>query len=486
LQLSQNKRRNNFINKNDFSRGFMKPIVRFAPSPTGMLHIGNVRTALFNYIFAKQHGGKFLLRIEDTDQERSTEEAVEVIFDGLKWLGLDYDGEAIFQSSRIEHHKQLAYLLLEQGKAYRCYADADEMEILRHDARTDNEKIIYPDREAPRFSDEDDKPFTIRLKTPLTGRLILQDAIRGDVKINASEIDDMILLRSDGTATYMHAVVCDDIEMNITHIIRGEDHLINAFRQAYLYEALGKKLPVFAHLPLIHGSDGAKLSKRHGATSVREWRELGFLPEMLINYLITLGWNELRKDKFTLDEVINKLDLSAISKSASQLDNGKISFLSGLYIRSLPDDELVARYQEYAGYNGQKLADYALEILQQAAPLFKERSSTLKEFGFITNFLVTDSHIIPDTKSKILLDKPENIQILINIVPEFEAITDWSQENIAAMFKQFLKTHSLKMPNIGLLLRACVAGVTNTPDLASVLAILGKEKTMARIKVYLK
>lgn len=460
----------------------MPPIVRFAPSPTGMLHIGNVRTALFNYIFAKHHGGKFLLRIEDTDKERSTEQAVEVIFDGLKWLGLDYDLDAIFQSARIDRHKELAEKLLSEGKAYRCYATSDEIEKLRYDAREDKQKIIYPDRSEPRFTLEDDQPFTVRLKTPLEGELKIIDTIRGEVTIAASELDDMILLRSDGTPTYMHAVVCDDIDMKITHIIRGEDHLINAFRQSYLYQALGAETPIFAHLPLIHGPDGGKLSKRHGATSVTEWRELGYLPEMLLNYLVTLGWNELDKDKFTLDEVISKFDLSKVSKSAAQLDNGKISFLSGLYIRSMADSELVDCYHTYYQSMHRKSLDrVSLQILTKAAPLFKERSTTLQEFGLITKFLISDQKITPDTKSKQLLSQELNQTILFNIKPEFEKIQDWTQENIAAMFKEFLKEHGLKMPNIGPLIRACVAGVTNTPDLASVLAILGKEKTLARI-----
>ncbi len=464
----------------------MSPIVRFAPSPTGMLHIGNVRTALFNYIFAKHHGGKFLLRIEDTDKQRSTNDAVEVIFDGLKWLGLDYDGEAVFQSARISRHNALAHQLLSQGKAYRCYADETEMEKLRHDSRADNEKIMYPDRDEPRFTPDDNKPFTIRLKTPLTGELRIDDIIRGTVTIKNSEIDDMVLLRSDGTPTYMHAVVCDDIDMKITHIIRGEDHLINAFRQYYLYQALDAEPPVFAHLPLLHGADGAKLSKRHGATSVSEWQEQGFLPDMLLNYLVTLGWNELGKDKFTISEVIEKFDLANISKSASQLDNGKINFLSGLYIRTLPTDDLLNEYHKYYMFMTQKsLSQSDLNILKNAIPLFKERSSTLKEFGEITQFLLTDDVIIPDTKSQILLENPDNLKILHNILPKFEAITHWNNDTITEMFKEFLKTHDLKMPNIGPLLRACVAGVTNTPDLASVLGILGKEKTILRIKRFL-
>jgi glutamyl-tRNA synthetase len=451
-----------------------------------MLHIGNARTALFNYIFAKKHGGKFLLRIEDTDKQRSTEEAVEVIFDGLKWLGLDYDGEAVFQSARINRHTELAYQLLQQGRAYRCYTDETEMERLRHDSRTDNEKIIYPDRDEPRFTDADNRPFTVRLKTPLTGELTIHDAIRGDVTIKNSEIDDMVLLRSDGTPTYMHAVVCDDIDMKITHIIRGEDHLINAFRQYYLYEALGATPPVFAHLPLLHGADGAKLSKRHGATSVREWREQGFLPEMLLNYLVTLGWNELGKDKFDISEVIPKFDLGNLSKSASQLDNGKINFLSGLYIRSLENDILLSEYDAYRRYMRQGgLSSDDLAIIKQAIPLFKERSSTLKEFGEITAFLISaDETITPDTKSKILLDNADNIKILHAILPEFKNITQWNAVTIAEMFKGFLTKHNLKMPNIGPLLRGCIAGVTNTPDLASVLAILGKDKTINRIGRY--
>ncbi len=464
----------------------MSPIVRFAPSPTGMLHIGNVRTALFNYIFAKHHGGKFLLRIEDTDKQRSTAEAVEVIFDGLKWLGLDYDGEAVFQSARISSHNALAQYLLSQGKAYRCYADETEMEKLRHDSRTDNEKIIYPDRDEPRFSPDDNKPFTIRLKTPLTGDLQINDIIRGTVTIKNSEIDDMVLLRSDGTPTYMHAVVCDDIDMKTTHIIRGEDHLINAFRQYYLYQALGAEVPVFAHLPLLHGADGAKLSKRHGATSVSEWQEQGFLPDMLINYLVTLGWNELGKDKFTLSEVIEKFDLANISKSASQLDNGKINFLSGLYIRTLSTEDLLNEYHKYYAFMTKKsLSQSDLNIFKNAIPLFKERSSTLKELGDITQFLLTEDMIIPDTKSKILLENSDNLKILQNILPKFETITHWHSDTITEMFKEFLKTHDLKMPNIGPLLRACVAGVTNTPDLALVLGILGKEKTILRIKKFL-
>lgn len=457
-------------------------IVRFAPSPTGMLHIGNVRTALFNYLFAKKMGGKFLLRIEDTDKQRSTDAAVDTIFSGLKWLGLHYDGEAVFQSARIEQHKETAYKLLAMGKAYKCYATADEIEKLRIDSHEDNTKIHYPDRETTRdLSHIDERDFVIRLKTPMTGETTISDIIQGDVTIKHEQIDDFVLLRSDGTPTYMLAVVVDDIDMGITHIIRGDDHLINAFRQAVIYESLGVTLPKFAHIPLIHGDDGAKLSKRHGALSVTDWQKMGYMPEMICNYLAGLGWNMGEQEIFTLQQASTAFDLKNINKSPSRLDFNKINHMSGLYIRALEPTDLIMCLNQFLSDTKRTVyPDSVLPQLISVADLFKKRASNFVELDNELKFFMSMPEM--DESAKTLLNDDVNIQNLKKIYAVFESLNDWTGDAINTALKVFLTDNELKMPQIGPVIRAAVAGRVSTPDIAPVLSALHKDIVLQRIK----
>lgn len=458
----------------------MSVIVRFAPSPTGFLHIGNARTALFNYLFAKKMGGKFLLRIEDTDYARSTDAAVDVIFEGLKWLGIHYDGEAVFQSARIDKHRLAVEKLLASGHAYKCYATLEEIERIKQDALEENRKIIYRDREEVR--DMPDSDYVVRLKMPLTGEMLIRDHVQGDVTIAHAQLDDMILLRSDGTPTYMLAVVVDDIDMNVTHIIRGDDHLINAFRQSILFKALGAKPPEFAHIPLIHASDGAKLSKRHGAMSVRDWRNLGYPAEMMCNYLARLGWSLGDKEVFTMEEATGAFDLKDIGRSPAKLDNDKIAHLSGLYLRNMDAKTLINRLIQFRKETGQVPYDERVKsVFISVADLFKQRVSTFAELDRELAFFIENPQ--KDDKAKELLLDAGNIQKLKAIVEKFSGLIVWDNESVAHALKEFLNEHHLKMPQIGSVVRACVAGRVSTPDLVPVLVALGQETVLQRIKV---
>ena len=457
----------------------MSVIVRFAPSPTGFLHIGNARTALFNYLFAKKMGGKFLLRIEDTDYARSTDEAVDVIFEGLKWLGLHYDGEAVFQSARIDKHRLAVEKLLASGHAYKCYATSEEIERIKQDALEENRKIIYRDREEVR--DMPDRDYVVRLKMPLTGEMLIRDHVQGDVTIAHSQLDDMVLLRSDGTPTYMLAVVVDDIDMNVTHIIRGDDHLINAFRQSILFQALGAKPPEFAHIPLIHAPDGTKLSKRHGAMSVRDWRNLGYPAEMMCNYLARLGWSLKDKEVFTMAEAIEAFALQDIGRSPARLDNDKISHLSGLYLRNMDAGSLIQRLMQFRKETRQPAYDDNVKaVFISVADLFKQRVSTFAELDKELAFFIEMPHA--DEKAKELLQDEKNIKNLEVIVEKFSALTIWDNDSVAQTLKEFLNEQNLKMPQIGPVIRAAVAGRISTPDLVPVLVALGQETVLHRIR----
>lgn len=461
-----------------------KPVrVRFAPSPTGFLHIGNARTALFNYLFALRHGGKFLLRIEDTDRERSSDEAVDVIFAGLKWLGIIHEGEPVFQSARFERHKDIAYRLLASGHAYKCYATAEEIEKLRVDAQESNHKIIYPDRDEHRegFEGQD---FVVRLKTPMTGKTVIKDLIQGEVKIEHSQLDDFVLLRSDGTPTYMLAVVVDDIDMEITHIIRGDDHLINAFRQSIIYKALGVEVPEFAHMPLIHGSDGAKLSKRHGAMSVTDWQKLGYPAEMICNYLARLGWSFGDKEIFSIEEASKVFDLKNVTKSPARLDYDKINHLSGLYLRNMESDVLIQRLDQFLREMKQTPFPTALNpALVSVAELFKKRANNFVELANELAFFRAMPEL-DETASK-LLGEEENKQKLKDVISLFETISDWKSEVIGGELKNFLHEKNLKMPALFPVIRAAIAGRTAMPDLPPILKALGKDEVLKRIKAIL-
>ncbi len=408
-------------------------VTRFAPSPTGFLHIGGARTALFNWLYAKHFGGTFLLRIEDTDRERSTDAAVDAILDGLKWLGLDWDGEAISQFARVERHREAAEQLLASGGAYRCYASQEELEEMRQKARLEGKPMRYDGRWRDRDPSEAPagvKPV-IRLRAQQTGDTIIDDKVQGKVVFANKDLDDLVLLRSDGTPTYMLAVVVDDHDMGVTHVIRGDDHLTNAARQTQIYQALGWKTPIWAHIPLIHGPDGAKLSKRHGALGVDAYRAMGYLPAALRNYLVRLGWSQGDKEFFTTDEVIAAFDLAAVGRSASRFDYAKLENMNGHFMRAMSDDELFEALVDTLPYLPDGPAIHAqLDAkkraqLRAAIPGLKERAKTLVELLDGAGFLFAERPLKMDEKAAEILVKGGRAH-LAAMAPRLEAAAEWT------------------------------------------------------------
>jgi glutamyl-tRNA synthetase len=456
--------------------------VRFAPSPTGLLHIGGVRTALFNYLFAKHHGGEFLLRIEDTDKARSTPQAVQVILDGLDWLGLDHDGQTVFQSTREARHVEVAQKLLAEGKAYSCYCTPDELREMREAAQAAGKPPRYDGRWRDRNPAEAPpgiKP-AIRLRAPQTGETVLEDLVQGSVRVGNAELDDMILLRSDGTPTYLHAVVVDDHDMAITHVIRGDDHLTNTFRQIQIYQACGWALPNFAHIPLIHGADGAKLSKRHGAVSVLEFREQGFLPEALCNYLLRLGWGHGDAEFLTRPEQIKLFDLGGVGRAASRMDYAKLTHLNGQWLRAANDARLtadvLARLPAQCGITADATA--AARILQ-LMPGLKERAKTLVELTASAAFLARKTPLPFEPKAEALLT-PDARAMLARLAPILAA-TDFSTSAIDSALREFAEAENKKLGQIAQPLRAAVTGSTMSPGIDATLAALGREDVAARL-----
>src|SRR3954469_1239892 len=419
-------------------------VARFAPSPTGFLHIGGARTALFNWLYARGRGGKFLLRIEDTDRARSTEEAIAAIFDGLTWLGLEWDDEPVHQFSRAARHREIAEQLLREGKAYYCYASPEELAEMREKARAEGRSKLYNglwrDRD-PSYPRPDVAPV-IRLKAPLTGETVIEDQVQGRVTWQNENLDDLVLLRSDGTPTYMLAVVVDDHDMGVTHIIRGDDHLTNGARQSQIYQALGWSVPVMAHIPLIHGPDGAKLSKRHGALGVEAYRAMGYLPAAMRNYLVRLGWAHGDQEIFSTDEMIAAFDLPAIGRSPARFDFAKLESLNGHYIRHSDDQSLVTMFEGVLDYvpNGPdlktKLNDTTRAQLLQAMPSLKERAKTLIELIDSAYFIFADRPLDIEPKAAALLT-PENRELIGKIRLVLEAVSPWSAQSIEAQMRSF-------------------------------------------------
>src|ERR1700742_2639503 len=409
---------------------------RFAPSPTGFLHIGGARTALFNWLYARGHGGKMLLRIEDTDRERSTNEAISAILDGLKWLELDWDGDVIYQFSRAARHREVAEQLLAAGKAYRCYASPEELAAMREKARAEGRPRLY----AGMWRDRDGagaptniKP-TIRLRAPLSGETVIEDQVQGRVVWQNENLDDLVLLRGDGTPTYMLAVVVDDHDMAVSHIIRGDDHLINGARQKQIYEALGWDVPNMSHIPLIHGPDGSKLSKRHGALGVEAYRAMGYLPAALRNYLVRLGWSHGDQEIFSTQEMIDAFDLSGIGRSAARFDFAKLENLNGHYIRQADDATLVRMFEDVLDYVPEgaalkaKLNDATRAQLLQAMPSLKERAKTLLELIAGSYFIFADRPLEIDPKAAALLT-PEARVLVGRLKAALETVSPWSAES---------------------------------------------------------
>lgn len=457
-------------------------VTRFAPSPTGFLHIGGARTALFNWLFARHHGGKALLRIEDTDAKRSTQDAIDKILEGLDWLGLDYDETPIFQSQRADRHRAVALALLEAGHAYKCFATSEELEAMRAQQRAAKQPMRYDGRWRDRDPGEasEGAPFTVRLKTPTEGETAIDDAVQGRVTVQNVEIDDYVLLRADSTPTYMLAVVVDDHDMGVTHVIRGDDHLNNAFRQLPIYRAMdaiegGWPDPVYAHVPLIHGADGAKLSKRHGAVGVEAYRdEEGVLPEALFNYLLRLGWGHGDREEITRDEAVELFDLAGVGKSASRFDIKKLQNLNGHYIREADDARLAGLVAERIG------SEVDRELLTQAMPVLKPRAKHLDELAEGAAFLFATRPLELTEKAAALLDD-DGLARLAHVSAALHAENDWTIETLEATTKALAERLELGLGKLAQPMRAALTGTTTSPGIFDVLVLLGKDEALARI-----
>lgn len=464
-------------------------VTRFAPSPTGFLHIGGARTALFNWLYARGRGGKMLLRIEDTDRQRSTKEAIDAILDGLKWLELDWDGDVVYQFSRADRHREVAEQLLASGMAYRCYATPEELTAMRETARAEGRTRLYDglwrDRD-PKDAPEGVKP-TIRLRAPLTGETVIEDQVQGRVVWQNENLDDLVLLRGDGNPTYMHAVVVDDHDMGVTHIIRGDDHLINAARQKQIYDALGWSVPSMSHIPLIHGPDGSKLSKRHGALGVDAYRAMGYLPEALRNYLVRLGWSHGDQEIFSTEEMIKTFDLPAIGRSAARFDFAKLESLNGHYIRHADDAMLVRMFENVLDYvpNGAtlkaKLNQTTRAQLLLAMPSLKERAKTLLELIDGAAFIFAERPLPIDPKALAQLT-PDNRALIGKLLEALTAVTAWSGPATEAALRAFAEANNLKLGAVAQPLRAALTGRTTSPGIFEVLEVLGRDESLARLK----
>jgi glutamyl-tRNA synthetase len=455
---------------------------RFAPSPTGLLHIGSARTALFNYLFARHHGGAFLLRIEDTDRERSTDAATQVILEGLDWLGLTRDEQTVFQSTRVARHAEVAHQLLAQGQAYYCYCTAEELRQMREQALAEGRSPRYDGRwrdRDPREAPAGVLP-AIRLKAPRDGDTVVEDLVQGTVRVANAEMDDLIILRSDGTPTYLHAVVVDDHDMAITHVIRGDDHLTNTFRQVRIYQAIGWEPPAFAHIPLIHGADGAKLSKRHGAVSVLEFREDGFLPEALCNYLLRLGWSHGDLEVVDRDEAIRLFDIHAVNRGASRMDYAKLTHLNGIYIRKADDDRLTHEVLRRLAHRPDlSLGSIAAGRIRALMPQLKERAKTLVELADSAAFL---AKVVPlPMEPKAAGQLTAEARLLLRDVGETLAATDFSTQSLDAALRGFAERTGRKLGQVAQPLRAALTGSTVSPGIDATLAALGRDEALARI-----
>ena len=457
-------------------------VTRFAPSPTGYLHIGGARTALFNWLYARHHGGRTLLRIEDTDQKRSTQDAIDKIIEGLDWLGLDFDDAPVFQSDRAERHAEVAHKLLEAGHAYKCFATPEELEQMRAEQRANKQPMRYDRRWRDRSESEapDGAPFVIRLKVPTEGETTIHDAVQGEVTVKNAEIDDYVLLRADGTPTYMLAVVVDDHDMGVTHVIRGDDHLNNAFRQLPIIRAMdeiesGWPDPVYGHVPLIHGPDGAKMSKRHGAVGVEGYRdEEGVLPEALFNYLLRLGWGHGDREEITKSEAIELFDLDGVGKGPARFDIKKLQNLNGHYIREADD----ARLAKIVAARMDRQAD--LDLLTQAMPVLKTRAKSINELVEGAAFLFAERPLEMTDKAAGLLDD-EARQRLAGLSEMLHVQNDWTSEALEATTKSYAEKLELGLGKLAQPMRAALTGTTTSPGIFDVLVLLGKEESLLRI-----
>ena len=457
-------------------------VTRIAPSPTGYMHIGTARTALFNWLYARGRGGKFLLRIEDTDRQRSTPQASAAILRGLDWLGLDYDGKAISQYERAERHAQIAWHLLKTGHAFKCFATQEEIETFRETARAEGRSTLFqsPWRDIP-ASEHPDAPFVIRIKAPRDGETHIDDEVQGKVVIRNTQLDDMVLLRSDGSPVYMLAVVVDDHDMGITHVIRGDDHLNNAARQMLIYKAMEWPLPVYAHIPLIFGDDGKKLSKRHGATSVEEYQQMGYPAVAMRNYLARLGWSHGNDEFFSDAEAQEWFDFKGIGKSPSRFDFKKLENLSSKHIAAASNAALLQDITNYQSANGAPpFTDAQLQGLDTAMYCLKERAKKLPELLEKARFILQTRPISIDEPAQATLDTVF-IGILKSLTPQLQNVT-WSREYLETLFHEFVGSYGLKFGQLAAPLRAALAGRKASPSVYDMMVLLGRDETIARIK----
>ena len=463
-------------------------VTRFAPSPTGFLHIGGARTALFNWLYARGRGGRMLLRIEDTDRERSTQAAIDAILDGLEWLGLDWDGDTVYQFSRSARHREVAEMLLAAGRAYHCYATPEELAEMREKARSEGRAKLYDGRWRDRDPSEAPpgvKPV-IRLKAPLTGETAIEDRVQGRVVWQNENLDDLVLLRSDGTPTYMLAVVVDDHDMAVTHIIRGDDHLTNAARQSQIYDALGWTVPAMAHIPLIHGPDGSKLSKRHGALGVDAYRAMGYLPAAMRNYLVRLGWSHGDQEIFSTEEMIAAFDLPQIGRSPARFDFARLESLNAHYMRQMPDADLVGEVERVLPHiaGGSELAGKLTPELRgklvAAMPGLKERAKTLIELIDGARFIIADRPLALDDKAAALLTA-EARMLLGELAQDLGAVEPWTAELTEQAVRAFAERKGVKLGAVAQPLRAALTGRTTSPPIFDVLAVLGRNESLGRL-----
>ncbi len=460
----------------------MTVVTRFAPSPTGFLHIGGARTALFNWLYAKHTGGRYLLRIEDTDRARSTQPAIEAIIDGLTWMGLQWDGDVVFQSARADRHRAAVEKLLASGAAYRCYATPEELAAMREEQKAKGLSIRYDghwrDRD-PSLAPAGVKP-AIRLRAPTEGETVINDLVQGTVTVANAQLDDMVLLRGDGTPTYMLSVVVDDIDMDVTHVIRGDDHLNNAFRQLQLIRALGAPEPTYAHVPLIHGQDGAKLSKRHGALGVEAYRDMGFLPEAMRNYLLRLGWGHGDEEIIPDMKAIEWFDIKDVGRAPSRFDMDKLSHLNAYYLKETEDRVLVDKIVPDLEAKVGPIPDDARLRLGRGMHGLKQRAKTLKELAEGAAFYVAVRPLSLDDKAKAAL--AEGKDTLARILAHLEGATVWSAEHLENWAKFYAEEHGLKLGKLLPPIRAAVCGTLSSPAIFEVLEALGKDETLARIR----
>ena len=470
----------------DLAAGAARPgiVTRFAPSPTGFLHIGGARTALFNWLFARHHGGKFLLRIEDTDRARSTQAAIDAILDGMTWLGLDWDGDVTYQFSRADRHARVAHQLLQAGHAYKCFATPEELAELRAQQQAAKQPIRYDGRWRDRDPAEGgNAPFVVRLKAPRDGATTIDDQVQGPVTVNNAEIDDFVLLRSDGTPTYMLAVVVDDHDMGVTHVIRGDDHLNNAFRQLPIIRAMnaiegGWDDPVYAHIPLIHGQDGAKMSKRHGATGVDAYRdELGILPEALSNYLLRLGWGYGDNEIISREQAVQWFDLAGVGKSPSRFDLKKLENLNGHYLREADDARLAALV---ADRMAAPLTADQIDLLQRSMPFLKPRAANILDLADAAQFLFRTRPLAMDADAEALLAGDAPI-LLARVHAALDAVDGWDTEALEAAVRDVADAAQVKLGAVAQPLRAALTGRKTSPGIFDVLALLGRDESLGRI-----